>query len=245
MANKPLKKQCKRIKKDGTQCCRWAVMGYDVCQVHGAGSPFKGRPGGVHRKDLVPGPNGVLVSGKYSKLLPLRILYRYEQALNDTERLALNDEIALVDARLGDLLSRVDSGEALEHWYKAREAYIQLVDSSRSQDAEGIAKAMKKLDHHIGAGASDYAAWREVSVLVNERRKLVESERKRLIQLKAMVRIDEAVAYIRSFIEVVRGHVDNETMQRIDGDFLRITARTGDFIFSDPKSPASDTVVDI
>jgi len=222
------------------------VEGYDVCQVHGAGSPFQGRPGGVHKKDLVPGPDGVMRSGsRYSKLLPIRVLFRYEQAMKDAERLALNDEIALIDARLGDVLSRVDTAEAGTHWVKAREACISLVESSRSQDAEGIAKAIAKLEHHIGVGVNDYAAWREVSQLVTERRKLVESERKRLVQMKSVVRIEEAVAYIRSFIEIVRGLVDGETYTKIQGEFLRVAARTGDFIFSDPNAPPPDNVVDV
>lgn len=48
-------------------------------------------------------------SGKFSDAVPERYLDDYERALADPNLLSLRDEIALLDARIIELLKRVDS----------------------------------------------------------------------------------------------------------------------------------------
>src|SRR4051794_20502728 len=57
-----------------------------------------------------------LRTGRYSKDIPTRMAARYQEAQADPELLMLRDEIALLDSRLSDVLSRVDSGESGAVW---------------------------------------------------------------------------------------------------------------------------------
>jgi len=167
------------------------------------------------------------------------MLSRYKEALTDPERLALDNEIALVDTRIMDILGRVDTGEAGRHWAQVGEAYTSLINSMRENDTAGVSAALEKMNREIGMGVSDYAAWKEIIDLITSRRRLVESERKRLMQMKALVAIDEAINWVRAFIETVRGHVDQETMVRIQGDFAKLAAKTGDY-----ASPEIDEIIE-
>lgn len=94
-----------RSKATGTQCRRWAVSGYRVCVVHGAGAPARRRtlpPDGRLRQDPRTAP---LVHGLYSS--------RLHRELGDVVAEFYADKAALFDletmtARLWALLLRCD-----------------------------------------------------------------------------------------------------------------------------------------
>lgn len=123
--------------------------------------------------------------GRYSKHLPTRLLANYEAAKTDPNMLVLHDEIALVDARINELLAINEITQA------------QL-------------------------------AWPEIQSLIEQRRKLVESERKRLVELHQVVSADQAMLMVRSLIASVREHVSDPAILRaISADLERFSvART-------------------
>jgi len=87
------KKQCKRIKKDGSQCKRWARDGYDVCPKHGAGS--RNRPGGR------PAKTGLFAKKLKEKLKEKIRRYKESDTLTD-----LRENIATKRALLDELISK-------------------------------------------------------------------------------------------------------------------------------------------
>jgi hypothetical protein len=96
--------QCKaQSKLSGERCKRWVTPGRDVCRFHG---------GKVPRGPALP----QFRHGRYSRFLPSRLAATYQTAAKDPELLSLRRELALVDARLDDLLQRVDTGESGALW---------------------------------------------------------------------------------------------------------------------------------
>ena len=180
------------------QCKRFAVTGYSVCQVHGAGSVLKGRPGGTPLRKA---------GGRYSKRLPSRLLAKYEEAVNDTELLSIRDDIAIVDTRIQDLLSRVDTGEAAKHWFSASGALNDLTKAIRKSDTDGMASAINALRQNIGAGVSDYAAWNDIASFLEQRRRLVESERKRLLEMQQYITVERINVLIGAILHIIYGNV--------------------------------------
>lgn len=79
------------------RCQRRAVKGYTVCQMHGAGSPYKGRPGGRPLK-----------TGMYSKKASKELRTLYEEFLNDENLTSLDDDVAILRSLLAIKLSKVD-----------------------------------------------------------------------------------------------------------------------------------------
>src|SRR5690349_13713695 len=86
------------------------------------GAPCKGAPMPNGRCRLHGGktPSGIASpqykTGRYSRVLPTRLQSRYDAARTDAALLELRDDISLLDARLEDLLSRVDTGESGVLW---------------------------------------------------------------------------------------------------------------------------------
>ena len=89
------------------RCKRGAMAGRSVCYNHGGASP-------------VGAASPQFKNGRYSKFLPERLRDRYQEAQRDPEILVLRDEVALADARLADLLTRVDAGESGALWKEVK-----------------------------------------------------------------------------------------------------------------------------
>ena len=92
--------QCKAWSRRNQQQCRnHAMKGLAVCRMHGGKTP-RG-PASVHYKD-----------GRHSRFLPARMFAAYKAAGLDPELMSLRQDLALLEARMIDVLQRVDTGEA-------------------------------------------------------------------------------------------------------------------------------------
>jgi hypothetical protein len=206
--------QCSaRAKSSGQQCRRRAVTGMRVCQVHGGVTP-KG-PASPH-----------WIDGRHSKYLPKHLLGAYLAARDDPERLALMDELALIDARLNDVLGRVDSGESGRLWTELRKTVAALEAAKRSGDVAVVATTLTTIVDLVTQGHDDAAAWQDVAGLIERRRKLVDSESKRQREAREMIHIEQAFGLMGMLVEAVRGHVTDPTALRAVAEtFSRLTGQ--------------------
>ncbi len=189
--------QCRaKSKRSGERCKNNAVTGYRVCRMHGAGSPKAGRPGGRPP-----------THGRYSMRLPAHLLKTYEQARRDPDLLALRDEVSLLDARLVDVLSKVNTGESGATWGAARAAHRAVQEARKTGDAHSFAAALADLGELIERGLSEYAAWGEVFGLIEQRRRLVESERRRLVEMQQMITAEQALMLATRLAMIVKENV--------------------------------------
>jgi hypothetical protein len=148
--------------------------------------------------------------GRYSKYMPKRLLEQYERAAGDGDLLVLRDEVAVVDTRLAELLSKLDSGESGAAWSEALAQHAALRLALASGDSLAQATALDALDKALKRGQAGYHAWREVGEMLDLRRKLVESERKRLVQLSQMVTAEQAMVLLMAVTRLVKEHVDDQ-----------------------------------
>jgi hypothetical protein len=196
-----------KTKSGGT--CKQPALPNGRCHYHGGRTPS-----GIaspHYKD-----------GRYSKAIPARLAARYEEAADDPTLLQLGHDVALVDARLADLLNRVDNGESGQLWKKVDEAFTQY--RRLKGDTRKGPEAFTILSDTIEAGVSDYAAWSEISSLLEQRRKLVESERKRLVEMQQMLTIQQAMTLIGSLTGIIRRHVtDRNALAAIQAELIQLT----------------------
>jgi hypothetical protein len=184
------------------------------CRMHGGKHP-KGIAS-PHYKD-----------GRHSKYMPGRLLTDYHAAIADPRLLELRDDISLVDARLGDLLRRVDSGESGAIWQALMAARVDLMAARRAGDAEKQAEALNAIMDLISRGHADYRAWGEVSATLEQRRRLVESERKRMVEAQQTLTVEKAMLLIGAIGGIIKAHVsDTTTLRKISADISALT--TGD-----------------
>ncbi len=124
-------------------------------------------------------------TGRYSKHLPAKLADRYHEAVNDADLLAMRDDIALLDARIGERLATLT-----EH-----------------ADDPGVA----------------HVVWQDVSAYVEQRRKLVETEQKRLIAMQQMMTAEQAALLLGAVAGVIRKHVnDRPTLAAISADLAQL-----------------------
>lgn len=200
-----------KSKRSGEQCKRLASVGRTVCAMHGGKIPI--------------GPAlPQYQNGRYSKYLPERMLNRYHEAEADSELLALRAEVALIDSRLLDVLQRVDTGESSRVWGQLRDAVTNLETAQLIEDQVGIRFAISSIKKLVNAGAADWAAWSDVRSLIQERKGLVESERKRLVEAQQVIAVDQAMALLALLVDAVREAVEDDRILRTVTDaYARLT----------------------
>jgi len=155
-------------------------------------------------------------NSKYLTAIPQRIQADFEALRDRDDLLRLSDDIALIDSRILDVLRRTDSGEAGHLWLALQKAYKGFTAAKSAGDVKKMGEALVALDDAIKLGVSDYQAWAEVKHLIEQRRRLVESERKREVEQMEILTGREAAALFNALLSIVNEHVtDRGTKQRI------------------------------
>lgn len=152
--------------------------------------------------------------GRYSKHLPTRMMQAYEDARKDKQLLDLNESIALLDARVTDLLSRVDTGESGVIFKDLRKTYYALDMAIRRQKAAEVIKAMGEMDALIGRGLSDFSAWAELVSLLDDRRKHVETQQRLETAGERSVPASEVVVLMGAILKIAQEAIQNADDRR-------------------------------
>lgn len=167
-------------------------------------------------------------TGRYSRDLPQRLRERYEQASADGDLLVMREDIALLDARLSDLLARVETGESGAAWNEAQAQLLAVRVAIKSGDARAMGAALDALSAAIRRGQADYLAWDEIKQALALRRRLVESERKRLVQLSQMITTEQAMVLVTAIVSLVHDNVtDRDALTAISNGIRRLVVVDG------------------
>lgn len=170
-----------------------------------------------------------LVTGRYSKYLPTRLLSRYQEAVSDPELLALKDDIALLDARIVQVVSALETGESKETWSSLITAWTEfethwnrLLDTGESP--ETMERTVGWIGKLIRDGLSEGYVWGEIRGLLKERSDLVGNERKRLVELQQYVTSERALLFVQVVMASVKQHVrDRAALAAIAADLARLS----------------------
>lgn len=197
-------------KRSGERCRRAACVGTTVCAIHGGKTP---------RGLAAPS----FVHGRYSKYLPGNLLDRYRTALDDGELLALRDDIALLDTRLSQLVERIPAGESSGRWGQLATTWRAWQLAISADNVQAALDARAEIDALITSGANEAATWSEIGSLLQQRVRLVESERKRLIDMQQTVTVERALVFVSALMESVKRHVhDRAALAAISADLGRL-----------------------
>jgi hypothetical protein len=164
------------------------------------------------------------IDGRHSRVLPKRLLDDYQASRRDPDRLALDNELAIVDARLNDVLARTDSGEAGALWSLLRASWKAVEAARRANDPAALDAALWDHGETIARGQADWLAWSAALDLVERRRRVVDSERKRLVAAQRMISAEQALAMMALLVDVIERHVtDPQALQAVVTEFARLT----------------------
>lgn len=200
-------------KQTGKPCGRPPTPGKAVCHFHGSRSPS----GSDSQRFL---------HGRYSKAMPARLASRFEASLNDPELVDLTREIALIDARIEELVGRIDSGESGAIWKALRDAHKELMQARFAEDKQGQADAINKIGGLIQRGFADNAAWVDIFEAIEMRRVAVQTEARRRQAMQDSITSKQAMALVAALIMAVRRHVaDPSILRAVSADVMAIVDR--------------------
>jgi hypothetical protein len=208
-------KKCGAKKRNGQPCQKWPIKGRTRCRLHGG-------------KSRLGAAAGRFLHGRYSSCLPTRLAAAYEDATHDPQLLELRHDIALTDARIVDLLHRVDRGESGALWQEAHAAFATFRREQAKNNIPGMQLALTQAEQLITQGTGDYAAWQEVSELIEQRRRVCESEHRRLVQSHQMLNVEQAMTLLAQVVDVIQRHVrDKAVLSAIAQEFQALGNHEG------------------
>lgn len=219
---------CGAKKRNGQLCTSVILFDNGRCKMHGGPSP-KGPAS----------PN--FVTGRMSRYLPKGLRERYEAFIADPDIVALTSEIALTDARLSQLVQMVDVGESGARWASLKAAYAELQAARSVKDdvlrAQRLADSVNRIGALIEQGAKEVEVWSEIGATIEQRRKLAESEQRRLVAMQQTLTAEQALMFMTAVLDVIRMNVsDRDVLQRISVELIRLTSsKTSRVIESAPS----------
>ena len=145
---------------------------------------------------------------KYATSVPGRLLRMYEDGINNPQIVAHVDEIALLEARIGDLLGQVEDGGAAELWREARKMYKEFRKQERLNPM--LAETyLQSLGEVIEQGNHDIGAWDQVLKAVEQRRKLASSHHQQLVQAQQYIAVSKVLEMLAEIAKVVQHQIQD------------------------------------
>jgi hypothetical protein len=157
------------------------------------------------------------------------MLEKYSQAQSDPDLLALRDEIALVDVRLSELLEQLNSGGGMEDWSRVHDAWRNFQELSNAQEPattaerdrirERMGETIRQLNQIISGGHRNISLWHEIRDTLEDRRRLVTTEAKRLADMNQMISSERQMALIYRLLAILKERItDVDILAAISGD---------------------------
>lgn len=180
-----------RSKRTKERCRDHAMHGTTVCYHHGGTTP---RGFGLPQTK----------TGKYSKVLPVRLAKTYEEAKASQHLLSLRDDIAVAESRLTDLFTRVDSGESGALWQDLRATLAAFRQAQDHHDFPGMDHHFASLRRLVEQGSDDAAAWAEIYRCWEARVKLTRQEAQTLMTMQQMVTTEQLMVMFGTITDCIR-----------------------------------------
>jgi hypothetical protein len=192
--------------------CKKKPMANGRCKFHGGGS----LAGPAH-------PN--YRTGRHSTYLPKKLGERYAEGLSNPNLTELRSEVALVDVRIGQLLELAGAHGNKRLWVEALKAF-DTFKAAAAKGPEAVAPArvaLTGLERILNEGKEESATWEELRETIDLRRRLAESETKRMKDLHQMISVSQAMQMMDTLITVVKTHVkDRPALAAISAQFVRL-----------------------
>ena len=190
---------CGAKTNNGTPC-QMAPMINGRCRLHGGLTP--------NGFDL---PH--TKTGRYSVYLPKHLKAQFEEAVTDPKILDLTANIALLDLRLNELLAQLASNETTESWNDLGNLLGPLEKAIEERNGTKAVALMNRVLEAWQTFYSNKETWEQIIEVSEARRRLTESERKRLIDMDLVLHADRAYMLVAFIQDVIIRHVQDQSVR--------------------------------
>ncbi len=200
-----------RLSDPARYCRRRPLKGRKRCRLHGGRTPR--------------GMGSPHYAGRgYSQDLPTRLLDRWEEALDDPNLTSMRSELALLDSRLGEVLGSITedtTATRLEAATSAVHRLRYLADRPDLQDRESTLETITSdLEAALAMEQDERAAWKEVYVLIDRRRRTATVETKREDLEEHTLRHAQALYFFQRLLLAIQEEVEDPKLKAAIADRL-------------------------
>lgn len=200
-------KQCTAYsRRSGEQCKGPAIADSPniKCRMHGGYST------------VIGAANSGFSTGRHSRFLPAQLAELYEDALSNPELLDMADHIALLEARIQEILNKATDGEPVPRWKEVAEVFADVETAMLSGDKDRFIPAMERMHLMLDAGEKWDRTWDQVQGTMEQLRKMTDTEVKRKKELHQMVPVERVIILMAAVATAVKRHVtDPEQIQGV------------------------------
>jgi len=197
-------------KHTGERCGRRVAPGRSTCSSHGGRVPS--------------GPlSRAYKTGRHSASLPGRLLGAYQASLEDPHVTSMGDALALCDARIEELSGELEGADGPgDVIAKARAELRRALNAVQPANRD---RHLAALEAVLEQGADADAIWAQIMAAVESRRRVAETESRRIVSMGQAVPIAKVVEIVglvcQSFRNIALTHADRETANLILRDASR------------------------
>lgn len=233
-----------KSKRSGERCHNWAINGSDKCRMHSGQGRTKGMLNQSYDGGLLVGYKD-MKKGKYSDSIMGTLRERYEEAITHDDLTTLTNELGLVDSRIAQVLEKLGTGETSDLWASLHTTWTEFMMAVRLGDSETQNSLLPILNRLISQGHSTSHQWEELFSIMEKRRKMIETENKRVASSRDMISVQSAVLMLNMVIESTRlatlKYADKKTAQAI---LTHAQSTYQELVGAGRDSRPSDAVVD-
>lgn len=190
--------QCTAMsKRTGERCKGPAIADSPTqkCRMHGGYSSVIGRA------------NSQFKHGRYSKYLPAQLDDLYNEALTNEDLLNMSDHIALLEAKIQETLSESSDGDPAPLWSEVGDLFATVESEFAKGDADKTRKAINTMRRALDAGQRWDATWGKVTTLMEQLRKMTDTEVKRKKELNQFVPVERVILLMTAVSDAVKRNV--------------------------------------
>lgn len=162
--------------------------------------------------------------GRYSRNLPDRLQGHFLDYLTDPNKLALDSEIALLQTRITELITKLDVEGSAQAWAKAKQVKNDMLFANRRRDAMAFSEKLQELSNLLDKGVEDFQSWEQIGHFIDRLRKVQEAEVKRIQAAQETMSHQEAMAFLTAIAGILRREIkDPQTLTRLTNEFAKLS----------------------
>ena len=210
---------CNARKKSGGYCSKVAGygtdhLGYGRCKFHGGSS--------------LSGPNHPnWVHGKYAESLPHNILKHYDKLLQDGKLTELTEDLALVTAMIKESFEDLaQNHQATNEYFKTMGKVIldiRMLMEEMGPDLipANLYVALETFVEVFDAARSAHIKMMEILTMIEQKRKLSESEQKRMMNFHTLFSAEDVMKLMARVLAIIKEEVKDIELQERIGEGIR------------------------
>ncbi len=215
-------------KKPGVHCQKAPIKGKRRCRLHGG-------------KSLAGVASRAFKHGRYSRFLPKDLRKQYEQTKTDPQLLSNEPDLRLMDVRLQGLIANLDNTASLEAFSQAQVAWELLEQAQDTGNLIEMGRIMLRLRGLMRRTVPAGQVWEAIERVTEHRRKLLESENRRIHQNANSMSGEQILALIEYIVDVLRTSVQKYADRLIASKILNQVTTDIGVVVSRPDQASPST----